>query len=429
MKKISQLKKQINNLIKKGALHIFIGNFINKFVGLCGSIFIVRLLTKEEYGVLGYVENLYSYIYIFSGLGLSMALLRFNVLADNKEERHSNFSFVFRKEIAIDIILIIVLFFGAVIYADTQKYLNADILLMILAVALPFQDISNTCLSHERAMMGNIRYVRYSVFMSVLSVAFRVIGSFIGGVCGTILGRVIAESMAAITILYFTYNKYFKSVKRYPLPREKKQEISWYSFHNMVANGIWVLFMITDVFLIGRLCDNPEMLADYKVAYMFPSNMAIIASSIGVFVGPYFVKNESNSKWIRKYYIRVLIANVGLIGILAILLAVFAKPLIILIYGSEYINVITLMRWLLIAFFINSGIKTITASLLATMGQAKINMYISIIGFIVQVSMGLYVIPRYGTIGLAIGSTAVYLFMSLMLVITFIKKYNLLQKI
>lgn len=425
MEHINQLRKQINNLIKKGALHIFIGNFVNKFVGLCGSIFIVRLLTKEEYGILGYVENLYSYAYIFAGLGLSLALLRFNVIAENNEKKYSNFAFVLHREISINIILIIVVISFALIYVDTKRYFHSDILLMILAIALPFQDISATCLAQERAMMANKRYVRYSIYMSVMSVSFRIIGSSLCGVLGTIIGRTIAEILSAFTIAYFVYNRYFIQAKKHILSKEEKKEISWYSFHNMIANGIWVLFMITDVFLIGKFCKDPEVLADYKVAYIFPSNMAIIAASIGVFVGPYFVKNENNNEWIKKNYLRVLAINSGLIGLLAILLSIFAKPLIILIYGEQYINVIPLMRWLLVAFFINSGIKTITGSLLATMGQVKANMYLSVLAFIMQVTMGIFVIPRYGTIGLAIGSVIVYTIISLSLVSVFIKKYYL----
>ena len=74
MKNLSYVKLQIKELFERGAAHLFVGNFIVKFISLFGSIFIVRLLTKEEYGILGYIENLYSYGYIFVGLGLSIAI-------------------------------------------------------------------------------------------------------------------------------------------------------------------------------------------------------------------------------------------------------------------------------------------------------------------------------------------------------------------
>ena len=78
-----RIKEQVRGLIERGALHIFLGNFVTKFVAFFGSIFIVRLLSKADYGTLGYMENLFHYVYLFAGLGLTNALFRYVILADN----------------------------------------------------------------------------------------------------------------------------------------------------------------------------------------------------------------------------------------------------------------------------------------------------------------------------------------------------------
>ena len=62
---------------EKGLFHILSGSFLTKIVGFFGSIFIVRVLSKQEYGILGYLENMYSYVFIIAGMGLSNAILRF----------------------------------------------------------------------------------------------------------------------------------------------------------------------------------------------------------------------------------------------------------------------------------------------------------------------------------------------------------------
>ncbi len=425
---INKLKVLFYSLLEKGAFHIFIGNFANKFVGLCGSIFIVRFLTKEEYGTLGYVENLFSYASIFAGLGLSLALLRYNVVTENKKKHYSNFDFVIKKATTIDIIIVLLIIILSMLINIPKEYNNARILLIILAVVLPFQDISATCLSHERAMLENKRYIRFSIGISFASITCRVIGSLVGGVFGTIICKTLSESFAAILILCSVYKKYFKGEQKDKLSKEEKKEISWYSFHNMIANGIWILFMITDIFLIGQLGKDPEMLADYKVAYMFPSNMAIITSSITVFIGPYFVKNEQDNKWVMNSYKKALLINSLCVGSFALFIGIFAKPIITIIYGVKYINVIPLMRWLLLAFFINTGIKTLTAGLLSVMGKAKENMFISMVGFVVQVTMALHVIPKYGTVGLAKGCVIVYSFVALCTVIAFLYSFGYKRK-
>ena len=86
MKKIKEL---IKILYEKGVVHIFIGSFITKLVAFFGSIFLVRILSKWDYGVLGYIENIYGYIFIFAGMGLSNAILRYVVLGNDREEKYS----------------------------------------------------------------------------------------------------------------------------------------------------------------------------------------------------------------------------------------------------------------------------------------------------------------------------------------------------
>ena len=63
----------------------------------------------------------------------------------------------------------------------------------------------------------------------------------------------------------------------------------------MITNGLWSAFMLNDTFLIGRYC-SPEVLAEYKVAYTIPGSVSLLSTSIGIFIAPYFVRNEKIEK-------------------------------------------------------------------------------------------------------------------------------------
>ena len=73
----------IKNIFKKGLVHILAGNFMTKLVSLFGSIFLVRILSKEEYGILGYLENIYGYVFVLAGMGMANAILRYVVLGED----------------------------------------------------------------------------------------------------------------------------------------------------------------------------------------------------------------------------------------------------------------------------------------------------------------------------------------------------------
>ena len=47
----------------------------------------------------------------------------------------------------------------------------------------------------------------------------------------------------------------------------------------MITNGIWSLFMLMDIFLLGKLVNDPIIIADYKIAYAWPANISIVCSA------------------------------------------------------------------------------------------------------------------------------------------------------
>ena len=316
----------------------------------------------------------------------------------------------------------------SIIYPHPSQYTGASILLIFLCIGLPFQDLTSTSLTIERTKMENKRYMYFSVMAAAISVILRIVGAYFGGIKGTVILKVIAEVLTCVVIIYYIYNKYIKGMDVKNISNQLKKEIMVYSVNNMVANGIWTLFMITEFYLISRILNDPVALADYKVACVFPSNMAIITSSIAVFVTPYFVEHEDDLTWIRHNYFKVLKATNILLGFFAIILFVFAPQIIVFLYGEKYLNIVSIMRILIIAHFINAGIKTLHISLLAAMGHAKENMLISIVGFILQVFLISIILPKYGILGLAINNVFVYFAMAVIIVVVFFKKYKILSK-
>ena len=105
--------KKVKNIIRKtyesGAFHITFGTFATKFVAFFGSIVVVRLLSKTDYGVMSYVENIYSYAFILAGFGLSNAILRYLVKADTIEQKYSYYKYIINQSIVRDCILALII--------------------------------------------------------------------------------------------------------------------------------------------------------------------------------------------------------------------------------------------------------------------------------------------------------------------------------
>ena len=420
MKKIKEL---IKILYEKGVVHIFIGSFLTKLVAFFGSIFLVRILSKWDYGVLGYIENIYGYIFIFAGMGLSNAMLRYVVLGKDREEKYSYYFYSSKTGFWFNVILIVIAGIICGLYPHPEAYAPFKWLLCLSLIAIPFQYLTDNVLCNERAMFANQRFAILSLILAVFVIASKIFMGSLLGLSGVLIGQIIIYALLAIGFLYSTHNKYYKVKKPNSLSSGKKREVSIYSLQYMITNGLWAIFMLNDTFLLGRFLNNPVLIADYKVAYALPGCVALISNAIGIFVAPYFVKNESDKEWVKINFFKAYLIVAFIIGGLCFLIGMFAKPLIIFIYGENYLNIITLMRILLVASFFNCGLRYTTANILAAMGQVKYNMFVSLFGMIAQVFINIMIIPLYGVIGLAITSCIVYAGMALVLFYLFIKKY------
>ncbi len=412
----------LKGVIRKGAFHIFLGSFITKFAAFFGSVFIVRVLTKEDYGILGYVENLFNYAYVLAGMGLVNALLRYVVLAKEKEGKLGYYRYVIRFSSIFNVILMAAAAVLFVFYPHPEKFASAQWLLPLLMLSLPFRSLFDNQNGLQRAMFDNKRYAFWGCLVSVNAVAVKFVLSWLFGIEGAVVSTIAVYAVFAGVLALYIHRIYFTGVMPTPLDRPQKREVNKYSIQYMITNSIWTIFMLNDVFLLGQLTGNAALVADYKVAYVLPANLSLISASIGVFVAPYFVKHETEPAWIKRTYGKVFGVSALLIGLAAAVLFICAQPIISLLYGENYITTVPVMRVLLIAAFINTALRYTNANLLAAMGHIRPNMLVSLAGVLLQIGINVFMIPAFGVMGVAWTSVMVYAGMAVALMLVFWRK-------
>lgn len=423
--KTLNIKKFILSLWNKGAFHIFIGSFFTKFVSFFGSVFLVRVLTKQDYGLLGYIENIYGYVYIFAGLGLSNALIRYVILAKRMNEKFTFYKYCISRGTKYNVLIVVLMMILFLFYKFPVDFKMAKILLIISLISIPFQFVVESNTLTYRAMLDNKRYAIITFLSSTILVLGRYIGAVLFNLNGVIIIKIVIDIFFSVGLCIFSYKIYFKNSKQILLDKNKKKEINRYSIQYMITNGIWAIFMLNDVFLLGNIVGNSSVIANYKVAYVLPGNLAIISTAIGIFVSPYFVKHECDKNWIWINYKKVILSIISIILPITILLFIFAKPIIVILYGKQYIDIVGVMRILLISAFVNSTIRYTTAHILSSMGQVKYNMIISFIAVIFQVLINIILIPKFNIWGAAITSVIIYILMSISLIIVFRRIYKI----
>lgn len=417
-----KLKDRFLRLYKAGMIHIFSGTFLLKVFSFFGTTFLVHILSKEEFGILGYMENIYGYAFILAGMGLSNAILRYVVLGKNIEEKYSYFRFSCKYGMIWNILLTLIVGLVSLIFPHPASYAPHIGLITILLAGLPFQYICDCVLCNERAMFANQRYVSLSLFVTITAIAGKMFGAGIGGMYGAVMGQAAAYIIVSAICLCASRRRYYQEAGAVPLPSEKKREAALYAFQYMITNGLWAVFMLNDTFLLGRFCE-PDVIANYKVAYTIPGSLTFISSSLGLFISPYFIRHETNHAWIKRYFLYTYCMTACFVGTGCLAIGILSPVLIRVLYGEQYLDIVMIMRMLLIASFFNCGLRYTTANILASLGKIRYNMLFSAIGMILQIGMNFVLIPRYGAKGSAFTSGAVYFFMAAGLLAVFYKEY------
>lgn len=108
--KKQELMSKIRWIIDKGAVHILGTNVVNKVLSFFTNIFIVRFLTKSEYGIFGYANNIISFFLLVSGLGMLSGVLQYGSENRSEEEKKLYFKYGMNFGLIINGILALLVF-------------------------------------------------------------------------------------------------------------------------------------------------------------------------------------------------------------------------------------------------------------------------------------------------------------------------------
>lgn len=407
-KKRFDLINRIRLLIQDGFFHILLGNTLNKMVAFASSIVIVRLVTKADYAYLSYADNLYSYINLFAGLGVSTAILKF--CSPEREKGINKYFFILAMKTGVVFQLIMSLIL--VVYSATQTiaFQEARFLILIMVLYPVFVQMETTIQSYVRSMFQNKLYAKMGVVQTVTAFTCSVIFVLLIGINGIVFARYLAITMAIGIAIPFLKTDLPAKIKTI-IPTVKEKKYFWkISISLMLANLFSMVMPINEMFLINQLIRDEVMTANYKVAILIPSQITFIANSIIVYIFPKVARKNEKGENVFKYSLKVgmilllLIFGVCLVG------EILTAPVIRLVYGKQYEDAIALSNIYWIVYGLNAGLRMLPMNILPAMGVTYFNFILSVITCLVHAVLLYIFIEGYGIFGAAYALILVYLF-------------------
>ena len=404
---ILKFKNKMTFLKKDGFFHILFGNTLNKMIAFITSIVIVRLVSKAEYGYLSYADNLYSYINLFAGLGVSTAILKFcspeKAAGENKFFLELSLKIGGLFKFVLSLILIIYIRLHDIVFPQARSIIYAMVLYPFLI------QIETTIQSYVRSMLENKLYAKMGVVQTVVAFICSIIFALFIGVEGIVLSRYIAIISAIIVALKFI--KICIPPKSISVPANKSELKQFWkiSLSLMVANFFSMVMPINEMFLINNMIKDEIVTANYKVAILIPSQLTFIANSIIIYIFPKIAQIGNRKEKLFWYVAKTEILLFFLILIVSIVGMVLTRPIVYVVYGNKYEDAIELSVIYWVVYGINAGIRMLPMNILPAIGVTIFNSVLSIITCMMHAVLLFCLILKFNIYGAAVALIIVYL--------------------
>jgi len=165
-----------------------------------------------------------------------------------------------------------------------------------------------------------------------------------------------------------------------------------------------MLFNRMDLMMLGYFL-NPSAVALYNVPTRIGNYVEVPMNTMSSVVLPQasLRLKERGLDHLRYLYEKSVGSLMAIIIPLAILLAVFAKPIILIIAGKEYLDAVPILRLFAIASVIKPWGRQ-GGTILSAMGYPNWNMYSILISLVINFFLNWYFIVHYGIIGAIIAT-------------------------
>lgn len=414
MSKITVLSQEIKTLYRTGFFHIFSSQVINKIIAFCSGVFVIRILSKVNYGIYSYANNIISIFLLLSGLGAVSGLLQYgSENRDNPQKIAAYSQFAWKIGVSANVFISILIVLYTVFFKNQITGSAIVLLLMCLYPIITY--VYSQMEIGFRIHLQNKIYSLLSTINSLFILVFSIFGAIKYQIIGTVLFRYIAYILSIFIALILAKKYMYTSKPSLELTKDEKRAFFKLSFISSITNGISQMLYLLDVFVIGMIIPNAEIIASYKAATTIPFAMNFVPLAIITYVYPYFASHNKDREWVIGKYYQLLKRMILLNFFITAVMYIFAPLIIKTVFGTQYIDSIEPFRVLALGYFVAATFRIPSGNILVSLHRVTFNFYNSIISGAANVVLNLILIKKYGSIGAAYSTVIVYIISSLIL--------------
>lgn len=354
---MSSLKKKVFGAF----LWDYSGKIAGQFTGLAVGIILARLLTPEDFGLVGMAMVFIGLSEIFANLGLSAALIQ------KKDPREEHFSSSFYLNVAASFLLTAIMFFAAPLIG--RFYKRPDLVNIVRVLSLNFLLSGFTIVQDA--------WLRKKMKFGILTRS-KLAGSIMGGLIGITMA---VKGFGVWSLVVQTLaTRFFNSVQLWIASSWKPKiifafgalkELWAYGFHMFLAGMLDTFYGQLDSLIIGKIFSARDLGLYSRAKSLNRFVIRYSSESIGSVTFPVMSDMQHDRDRLVNFTLKieslVAFSAFGLLG----LLYVTSRPLIIVLLGYKWEGAVEIFKLLALSGFVYP-ISAATLSMLRAQGDSRL---------------------------------------------------------
>jgi O-antigen/teichoic acid export membrane protein len=317
----------------KGTAWRYVAFAGGKFLIFLSTIILARLLSKEDFGVVGYAVTVIAFLDIVSDLGIGPAVIY-------HPESHRMFSTAFWLGLLFSTLLFLLTFVAAPLVGYFFRDERAVNVTRVLAISFPIAALGAI---HDTILRKKLSFRKtvlpdflQSTSKGLFSIAFALLGL---GAMSLILGQIIGIAIGVICLWIITPWR-----PSFILDRTIAKSLTGYGIKFVGVDFVGILLLNLDYLFVGRFL-GASALGVYTFAFRLPDLLIMqFVRVISTVIFPIYSKmKDVGSQLSRGFskttrYVALLTVPVGL-G-----LALVARPFVLTFFTDKWAEAIPVMR-------------------------------------------------------------------------------------
>lgn len=358
----------------KGTMWSAADAFLGQGVSFLVGIVLARMLSPDEYGLIGICLI---FVNVLNGMvdsGFSNALIR------KKEIEEVDYNTMFITNMAISTLLYALLFICAPIISDFFSRQELTELIRVVGLLMFANALSITQVTILTKRIDFKTKTKASLVSAITSGFIGIAMAFVGFGVWSLVGQMLSKQIL-YTICLWILNKWWPSLKFSSKSFHYMWGFGWKLLVSGLLNNIWnQLYQV----VVGK-CYNPATLGQFtksnEYASIFSSNLSGIIQRVSY---PVLSELQDDKERMVEGYRRVIKMTMFITAISMISLGAVAEPLIYCMIGPQWHEAATYLPLICIsmAFY---PLHAINLNMLQVLGRSDIFLYLEIIKKIIGI--------------------------------------------